>query len=85
MAQAANRTNPCKERATGCLGVLVGHSTRCVHCARVHNDRENARRRKRRKECACWVCGAEAVKVQGVYQATCAAHQHYRAEMKRGA
>lgn len=76
-----SRANPCKERAVGCTGDPKFGGTRCDNCRNVHNARENARRRARRKQCACWVCGAEARVVGDEYQATCAKHVHYRSEV----
>jgi hypothetical protein len=75
-----SRNNPCKGREAGCTG---DGSPRCDNCRRLHNERERKRRQARRKECGCWVCGAVARQVDGVYQATCEAHRTYSADVRR--
>jgi hypothetical protein len=76
-----SRNNPCKGREAGCTANPKPGESRCKVCRAAHNAREAARRAARRAECKCWVCGAEARLVGGVYQATCEVHQHYRREV----
>lgn len=74
------RSNPCKGREVGCTG---NGTPRCENCRLIHNARERRRRVARRKGCLCWVCGATARVVDGVYQATCKAHSGYSAAARR--
>lgn len=84
----ASRNNRCKGREAGCLWKRLFYpaeaeagATRCKVCRAAHNAREAKRREARRQQCQCWVCGAVAVQVAGVYQATCLVHVHYRREV----
>lgn len=76
-----SRNNPCKGREAGCTAKVKPGASRCANCKAAHNAREAARRAARRKECQCWVCGADSLVVGGVYQPTCAAHVHYRRDV----
>jgi len=81
-----SRKNPCKGREAGCrwkhlLAPPTGAGSRCAVCKAAHNAREAVRRAARRSECQCWVCGGAALRIGGVYQATCAAHVHYRRDV----
>lgn len=78
------RNNPCKGRETGCTADPAPGCSRCDHCRRIHNEREAARRKARRKAFACWVCGADAEETApGVFACTCAVHASYRAARAR--
>ena len=78
-----SRNNPCRGRELGCTADPAPGCSRCESCKAVHNAREAKRREQRRKSCACWVCGAEAAQVNGVYLATCPVHASYRADSAR--
>jgi hypothetical protein len=69
------KSRSCVGRETGCTGSANG--SRCDVCRAIHNAREQARRQARRARCLCVVCGARAVRVDGVSLTTCQDHRAY--------
>jgi hypothetical protein len=76
------RNNPCKGHEVGCTADPAPGARRCDNCRAVHNAREAKRRELRRKHCLCWVCGAEARVLDGVYLATCEQHASYSTDVR---
>lgn len=71
------RDNGCPGRYAGCTADPPDGQRMCESCREQHNARAAARRAALRAKRCCVVCGAKAVRVDGAWLSTCAAHREY--------